>query len=117
MEFMPELIANGYIYAAQPPLYIVRYKGEVYYVLNDKELEEFNKKHIGEKSVLYLKGLGEISAKDFSNTVLDKEKRALKRITMKDAEQAKKLFIDLMGKDVAPRQEYLAQYGNLAVIE
>lgn len=118
MNLMPELIEKGHIYIALPPLYTISYKTEMYYALDDKELEEFNRTHpSGEKTICYLKGLGEMSAKSFSDTVLNENRRRLKQITMKDAAYASKMFEDLMGKEVEPRKEFLFANGAKANLD
>ena len=118
LKFMPELIAEGYVYAALPPLYVISYKNEIYYAADDKELDDFIKKHpTGEKNITYLKGLGEMGAEAFSDTVLNPEKRQLKRICLEDLTNANKWFEDLMGKEVEPRKEFLIHCGHMANLD
>lgn len=115
---MPELIKEGYVYAALPPLYVISYKNEIYYAADDKELDDFIKKHpTGEKNITYLKGLGEMGAEAFSDTVLNPEKRQLKRICLEDLTNANKWFEDLMGKEVEPRKEFLIHCGHMANLD
>lgn len=118
LHFMPELIEEGYVYAALPPLYVISYKNEIYYASDDNELNKFMEEHpSGEKNVTYLKGLGEMSAEAFSDTVLNPNKRQLKRICLDDAADAHKWFEALMGKDVEPRKEFLVNFGHMANID
>ena len=119
LKYMPELIKAGKIYAAMPPLYTIGYKNNIYYALDDEELNKFLIEHPnGEKNIQYLKGLGEMSAESFSDTVMNKEKRILKLITINDAQLALEWFNKLMGKNVEPRKEFLeenAKYANLDI--
>lgn len=118
LKFMPELIKEGYVYAALPPLYVISYKNEIYYAADDKELDDFIKKHpTGEKNITYLKGLGEMGAEAFSDTVLNPEKRQLKKICLEDLANANKWFEDLMGKEVEPRKEFLIHCGHMANLD
>lgn len=115
---MPELIRSGNVYAAMPPLYTIGYKNNIYYALDDDELADFMKKNpTGVKDVQYLKGLGEMSAESFSETVMNKEKRNLKRITMEDAQEAMNWFNKLMGKDVQPRKDFLEENAIYATLD
>lgn len=118
LKFMPELIKEGYVYAALPPLYVISYKNEIYYATDDDDLNDFMKKHpTGEKNITYLKGLGEMSAEAFSDTVLNPEKRQLKKICLEDLANANKWFEDLMGKEVEPRKEFLIHCGHMANLD
>lgn len=118
LKFMPELITEGYVYAALPPLYVISYKNEIYYATDDDDLNDFMKKHpTGEKNITYLKGLGEMGAEAFSDTVLNPEKRQLKKICLEDLANANKWFEDLMGKEVEPRKEFLIHCGHMANLD
>ena len=118
LNFMPELIKQGKVYAAMPPLYTIGYKNNIYYALDDEELNNFLLQHPnGEKNIQYLKGLGEMSAASFSDTVMNKEKRNLKQITMEDANLAMEMFNKLMGKDVQFRKEFLEKNATYATLD
>lgn len=105
-RFMPQLIENGNIYAAMPPLYRVRKKKD-HYVYSDEEL----KKLIGEGSanVTRFKGLGEMSAIQLWDTTMDPNKRKIKKIYIEDAVMADKVFSMLMGDDVQIRKEFIQE--------
>lgn len=115
---MPKLIEEGHIYAAIPPLYIINHRNNIYYAVDDNELEKFKSTHNGEFSVQYLKGLGEMSTESFSDTVMNKEKRKLKQITIQNIHDTLKCFEELMGKDVQYRKDFLehnAQYAQIDI--
>lgn len=108
-RFFRPIVEQGYVYAAQPPLYKVVYGKNIKYVLTDEELAEYraslppNAKPI----VKRFKGLGEMDAIDLRETTMHNEHRVLKRITVEDAMEADKVFTDLMGEDVLPRKEFI----------
>ncbi len=108
-RFFRPIVEQGYVYAAQPPLYKVVYGKNIKYVLTDEELAEYraslppNAKPI----VNRFKGLGEMDAIDLRETTMHNEHRVLKRITVEDAMEADKVFTDLMGEDVLPRKEFI----------
>lgn len=115
---MPKLIEEGHIYAAIPPLYTINYKNNIYYAVDDEELELFKTTYNGEFSVQYLKGLGEMSTESFSDTVMNKDKRKLKQITINNIHDTLKWFEELMGKDVTGRKDFLennAQYAQIDI--
>ena len=118
LKYMPKLIEEGHIYAAIPPLYTINYKNNIYYAVDDEELELFKTTHNGEFSVQYLKGLGEMNTESFSDTVMNKDKRKLKQITINNIHDTLKWFEELMGKDVTGRKDFLennAQYAQIDI--
>ena len=102
INFFPEIIEKGHLYAALPPLY----KAGDTYLYNDKELEEYLKKN-KVSHVSRFKGLGEMNPEQLKATTMDIKTRKLKQITVEDLAEAKKITEDLMGKDSALRRDLL----------
>ncbi len=115
-RFFRPIVEAGHVYAAQPPLYKVVYGKTIKYVQSDEELAEYRATLPASAKPLVqrFKGLGEMDAIDLRETTMHIENRVLKRITVDDAMAADKVFSDLMGDEVAPRKEYIEQFGQLA---
>ena len=115
-RFFRPIVEAGHVYAAQPPLYKVVYGKTIKYVQSDEELAEYRATLPASAKPLVqrFKGLGEMDAIDLRETTMHIENRILKRITVDDAMAADKVFSDLMGDEVAPRKEYIEQFGQLA---
>ena len=108
-KYMRELIRNGNIYVAKPPLYCITYQKKKYYAYSDEELETL-KKQLGLKGnypFQRYKGLGEMDPSQLNETTMDANNRKLIRIRLEDAIEADKIFQDLMGNDVDPRKEFI----------
>ena len=108
-RYMPQLIAKGYVYLAQPPLYKAEVRGKAYYAYNDEQLEQI-KKQFDEKATIKIqryKGLGEMDADQLKETTMQKENRKLLRITIDDATIADQTFSELMGDDTSARKDYI----------
>ena len=115
---MRPLLEAGMVYAAQPPLFAVKHKGEQIYAYSDTERDALHTE-LGlapDKRWQRFKGLGEMNVNELRDTTLDPSTRVLKRLTMADAEhavEAAKLFEILMGNDVATRREYIVENSTL----
>ena len=115
-RFMPELIFEGHVYVAMPPLYkVIPSKGKEEYLYDDAALEKYRKTHTGSFTLQRYKGLGEMDAEQLWETTMDPEKRTLKRITLEDAVLADETFTVLMGEKVEPRKEFIEQNAKYAV--
>ena len=107
-RFMPELIYEGHVYIAMPPLYkAMPSKGEEEYLYDDKALEKYRKKHHGPFTLQRYKGLGEMDAGQLWETTLDPETRMLKQVEIEDARMASEVTEMLMGTDVSPRKSFI----------
>lgn len=115
-RFMRELIDEGHIYIAMPPLYkAMPKKGEEEYLYDDKALERYRKTHDGPFTLQRYKGLGEMDAEQLWETTLNPETRILKRVEIEDARMASDVTEMLMGTEVPPRRTFI--YENAAEAE
>ena len=114
----PELIINGHLYAAIPPLFrITTRKNEYIYLKDGEELEKYKKEHTGEKFAINRnKGLGEQDAEELSECLLDEKTRNVVQITVENVKNADNLFEIFMGTSVPPRREYILKYSEEAEI-
>lgn len=114
-RYMREIIENGYVYIAQPPLYKVQQGKRVEYVYNDKQLDELLKTlpQTPKPGLQRYKGLGEMNATQLWETTMDPDARTLLQVTLEDAIDADETFEMLMGDKVEPRRNFIeenAQY-------
>ncbi len=118
-RFMPELIYDGHVYIAMPPLYkVVPKKGEGEYIYDDKALEKYRQKHPeGSFTLQRYKGLGEMDAEQLWETTLNPENRVLKRVEIEDGRMASEVTELLMGSDVAPRRDFIHDHADEAEID
>ena len=106
-RFMPELIKNGNVYVAMPPLYRIRKKKD-HYVYSDKELKRVTEK-LGATNVTRFKGLGEMSSNQLWDTTMNPKTRKVKKIYIEDAVEADQTFSMLMGDDVQSRKQFIME--------
>lgn len=117
-RFMPELIYDGHVYIAMPPLFkVVPKRGEGVYLYNEKALEDYRKKHKDNFTLQRYKGLGEMDAEQLWETTLDPERRVLKKVEIEDARLASEITELLMGSDVTPRRNFIHEHAREAVID
>ncbi len=117
-RFMPELIFEGHVYIAMPPLYkAMPSKGKEEYLYDDKALEKYRKNHKGPFTLQRYKGLGEMDAQQLWETTLDPETRLLKRVEIEDARMASSVTEMLMGTDVAPRKAFIYEHATDAELD
>ncbi len=117
-RFMPELIYNGHVYIAMPPLFkVIPKRGEEQYLYDEKELEKYRKTHTSEFTLQRYKGLGEMDASQLWETTLDPERRVLKQVEIEDARMASEITEMLMGSEVGPRREFIYQHADEAEID
>lgn len=115
-RFMPELIYEGHVYIAMPPLYkAMPKKGEEEYLYDDKALEKYRKTHDGPFTLQRYKGLGEMDAEQLWETTLNPETRILKLVEIEDARMASSVTEMLMGNEVPPRRAFI--YDNATEAE
>ncbi len=111
-RYLRDLIEEGHLYIAQPPLYRVAKNGRIQYVYKEKQLAETLDQFSGKPTVQRYKGLGEMNPEQLLDTTIDPEKRVLKQVRLEDAVEADELFTTLMGDDVQPRREFIEKYAN-----
>ncbi len=117
-RFMPELIYEGHVYLAMPPLYkAMPSKGKEEYLYDDKALERYRKRHKGPFTLQRYKGLGEMDAQQLWETTLDPATRMMKRVEIEDARLATDLTSTLMGTDVPPRRAFIYDHATDAELD
>ena len=108
-RFFKPIVEAGHVYAAQPPLFVIKHGKTIKYVLNEQERDEYlatlspNTKY----DIARMKGLGEMDAEELNETTMDIQKRVLRQITVDDALAADETFSKLMGEEVGPRREFI----------
>ena len=117
-RFMPELIFEGHVYIAMPPLYkAMPAKGEEEYLYDDSALSEYRRRHKGSFTLQRYKGLGEMDADQLWETTLNPETRILKQVEIEDARLASATTEMLMGTEVPPRKEFIYRHANDAELD
>jgi DNA gyrase subunit B len=112
-RYARDLIDNGHLFIAQPPLYLIKKGKAQHWIYSDKELDK-TLKSIGKEgtSVQRYKGLGEMNPSQLWDTTMDPSSRTLLKVTLEDAEEADEIFKILMGSEVEPRREFIQQYAK-----
>ncbi|NCB99169.1 MAG: DNA gyrase subunit B [Clostridia bacterium] len=117
-RFMPELIFEGHVYIAMPPLYkAMPARGKEEYLYDDKALEKYRKTHKGSFTLQRYKGLGEMDANQLWETTLNPETRILKKVEIEDARMASDITELLMGNDVPPRRSFIYRHAHDAELD
>ncbi len=117
-RFMPELIYEGHVYIAMPPLYkAMPSKGAEEYLYDDKALERYRKRHKGPFTLQRYKGLGEMDAQQLWETTLDPQTRLLKLVEIEDARMASEVTEMLMGTEVPPRKAFIYEHATDAELD
>ncbi len=117
-RFMPELIYEGHVYIAMPPLYkAMPKKGEEEYLYDDKALERYRKSHEGPFTLQRYKGLGEMDAEQLWDTTLNPQTRLLKLVEIEDARMASSVTEMLMGTEVPPRRTFIYENATEAELD
>ena len=117
-RFMPELIYEGHVYIAMPPLYkAMPARGREEYLYDDKALEKYRKTHKGPFTLQRYKGLGEMDAQQLWETTLNPETRILKLVEIEDARMASDVTEMLLGTDVPPRRAFIYSHAQDAELD
>ena len=118
-RFMPDLITEGHVYIAMPPLYkVMPKKGQEEYLYDDKALEKYRRSHKpGSFTLQRYKGLGEMDAEQLWETTLNPETRMMKRVEIEDARLASNVTEVLMGSDVPPRKKFIYEHAQDAELD
>ena len=117
-RFMPELIFEGHVYVAMPPLYkVIPAKGEEQYLYDDAALEKYRRTHTGNFTLQRYKGLGEMDADQLWETTLNPETRMMRRVEIEDGRMASDVTAMLMGTDVPPRRAFIHEHAHDADLD
>jgi len=120
-RYMKEMVEQGYVYIAQPPLYLVKKGKEQFYAWNEEQRRMYVEKLGGGKedsvNVQRYKGLGEMNASQLWDTTMNPISRTLKKVTIESAAEADRVFSMLMGDEVGPRREFIESHAKYAKLD
>lgn len=117
-RFMPELIFEGHVYVAMPPLYkVIPSKGKEEYLYDDAALDKYRRTHTGSFTLQRYKGLGEMDADQLWETTLNPQTRVMKKVEIEDGRMASDVTAMLMGTDVPPRRAFIYEHANDAILD
>jgi len=120
-RYMKELVEQGYVYIAQPPLYQVKKGKDSAYAWNEEQrksyIEKFGQGKEDSVNVQRYKGLGEMNADQLWDTTMNPATRTLKQVTIESAAEADRIFSMLMGDEVAPRREFIESHAKYATLD